>query len=141
MANLFPAVINYKQDFIPNDMKTVQLERTVDGRKMKSQIPKFNGDGVEMLLLCKQHLDDAMGTQDIDKGEWHDEFGQTLHVNPSDIWSEVLDAGDDGQQAFDADEAGFNLACSYYVRRYVADPNGRDTMVQALNTRAFPFGL
>ena len=103
MANLFPAVINYKQDFIPNNMKTVQLERTVDGRKQKSQIPKFTGDGVEMLLYTKQQFDDLMGTQNIDKDTWKDEFGQTLHGDPSDIWNEVLDAGDEGQP-FDDDE-------------------------------------
>ena len=79
MANLFPPVIKYKQDFIPNDMKTVQLERTVDGRKIKSQILKFDGDGVEMLLLCKQQFDDAMEAQAINEDEWHEEFGRALH--------------------------------------------------------------
>ena len=75
MADLFPAVINYKQDFIPNDMKQVHLERTVDGRKQKSQIPKFTGDSVEVLLYTKQLFNDAMDTQEIDKDEWHEDFG------------------------------------------------------------------
>ena len=36
MANLFPPVIKYAQDFDPNDLKTVQLERTtVEGRKSR----------------------------------------------------------------------------------------------------------
>ena len=62
MANLFPPCIKYKQDFNQNDMKTELLERTIpgvagaggSGRKVKSKILKFDGESVEMLLLCKQ---------------------------------------------------------------------------------------
>ena len=31
------------------------------------------------------------------------------------------------------------MAFKFYVKKYVADPNARDTMVQALNTSAFRF--
>ena len=76
MANLFPPVIKYAQDFDPNDLKTVQLERTTaEGRKIKSQLLKFDGGGIEMLLYCRQRFDDAMETQAIDEDEWHEEFG------------------------------------------------------------------
>ena len=141
MATLFPPVISYKMDFKPEDMKTVQLEVTVDGRKLKSQIPKFTGDGVEMLLYTKQRFNDAMASQNIDADKWQEEFGRTLHRDPGDIWNEVLDGGDALNQPFDEDEAGFDLAFEFYVKRYVADPNGRDTLAHALNTRAFRFGL
>ena len=41
MASLFPAIIHYKQEFVPNDnIKQTQLERTVNARKKKSQIPQ-----------------------------------------------------------------------------------------------------
>ena len=141
MAALFPPVISYKMDFKPEDMKTVQLEVTVAGRKLKSQVPKFTGDGVESLLYTKQQFSDAMATQGIDAAEWQEEFGRTLHGDPSDIYNEVLDAGDDLDQPFDDDEAGFELAFEFYIKRYVADPSGRDTLAHALDTRAFRFGL
>ena len=136
MADLFPPVIKYKQDFSVSDLKSVQLERTEDGRKIRSQVFKFDGDGVEMLLFCKQRFLDAMETQEIDNEDWHDEFGQTLHGDPKDIWNEVIADGDGGIP-FAEDDEGFDLAFEFYVRRYVADPNGRDTMVAALNKRAF----
>ena len=41
MVSLFPAVIHYDQDFIPNDMKQAYLERTVDGRKQKRKIQPY----------------------------------------------------------------------------------------------------
>ena len=46
---------------------------------------------------------------------------------------------DDNNDEFDADKAGFNLAFEFYVKEYVADPNVRDTMVQALNIGTFRF--
>ena len=128
-------------DFKPEDMKTVQLEVTVDGRKLKSQIPKFTGDGVESLLYTKQRFGDAMITQDIDPDKWQEEFGRTLHGDPGVIWDEVLVVGDELNQPFDLDAAGFDLAFEFYIKRYVADPNGRDTLAHALDTRAFRFGL
>ena len=136
MANLFTPVIKYKQDFSSSDLKSVQLERTEDGRKIRSQVFKFNGDGVEMLLFCKQRFTDAMATQEIGNDECQQEFGRTLHGDPKDIWNEVIATGDEGIP-FDKDDERFDLAFSLYVRRYVADPNGRDAMVAALNTRAF----
>ena len=143
MANLFPPCIKYKQDFNQNEMKTEQLERTImpGGRKIKSKILKFDGDSVEMLFLCKQRFDDAMEAQDIDEAEWQEEFGRTLHGDPGDIWNEVLAEGDENDDPFDQTEAGFDLAVSFYVRKYVADPNARDTMVASLNTNKFRFGL
>ena len=129
MASLFPAVVHYEQVFVSNDMKQTHLERTVAGRKQKSQIPRFTGDSVEMLLYTQQWFNDAMETQGIDADECHNQFGQTLHGDPSDLWQEVLQNRDDGQNEFGADEAGFNLAFEFYVKKYVADPNARDTMV------------
>ena len=137
MSTLFPPVISYKMDFKPEEMKTLQLEVTVAGRKLKSQVPKFTGDGVESLLYTKQRFDDAMDTQNIDEGEWQDEFGRTLHGDPSDIWNEVLNEGDVLHQPFDDDEAGFDLAFEFCVKRYMVDQSGRDTLAHALNTRAF----
>ena len=43
MASLFPAIIHYKQDFVPNDNRKqtqLLLERTVNAHKQKSQIPQ-----------------------------------------------------------------------------------------------------
>ena len=41
MASLFPAIIHYKQEFVPNDnVKQTQLERTVNAHKQKNQIPQ-----------------------------------------------------------------------------------------------------
>ena len=41
MASLFPAIIHYKQELFPKDnMKQTQLERTINARKQKSQIPQ-----------------------------------------------------------------------------------------------------
>ena len=51
----------------------------------------------------------------------------------------MLQKGDANGVTFDADAAGFNLTFAKYVTKYVADPNARDTMVQALNTSAFHF--
>ena len=131
MANIFPPVINYTQDFIPNDMKMTQLERTLAGRKIKSYIPQFTGDSVEMLLYTVARFLDAMTTQAINQNVWEDQFGYTLHGDPSDLWDEVLADGDDNGVAFDRTEAGFNLSIEFYVRKYVADPNARDTQFQA----------
>ena len=139
MTSLFPAVIHYEQDCIPTDMKNTQLEVTVDGRKLKSQIPQFTGDIVEMLLWTRQQFNDAMNTQDIGEDEWHKQFEQTLHGDPSDLWQEVMEAGDNNGVDFDADEDGFNSAFAKYVKKYEADPNARDIMVQALNTSVFGF--
>ena len=47
--------------------------------KIRSQVFKFDGDGVEMLFFCKQQFTDAMATQEIDDDEWHYKFGRTLH--------------------------------------------------------------
>ena len=141
MANLFTPVIKYKQDFSSSDLKSVQLERTENGRKIRSQVFKFNGDGVEILLFCKKIFIDAMSTQEINNDEWQQKFGRTLHGDPKDNWNEVIAEGDDNGVPFDNNDEGFDLALAFYVMRYVADPNGRDTMVAALNTRAFRFGL
>ena len=54
MASLFPAVVHYKQDFIPNYIKQIHLERTVAGKKQKNQIPQFTDDSVEMLHYTQQ---------------------------------------------------------------------------------------
>ena len=63
-------MIKYKQDFFPNDLKTVQLERTTaERRKIKSQLFKFDGDGIKMFLLCKQQFDNTIEGQDIDEDE------------------------------------------------------------------------
>ena len=81
MANPFPPCIKYKQDFNQNDMKTELLERNIPdiagagGRKVKIKILKFDGESVEMLLLCKQRFKDAMVAQAIDEAEWQEEFG------------------------------------------------------------------
>ena len=69
MANIFPPVINYTQDFIPNDMKMSQLERTLAGRKIKSYIPQYTGDSVEMLLYTVARFLDAMTTQAVNPNE------------------------------------------------------------------------
>ena len=85
MASIFPAVVHYDQDFIPNDMKQTHLERIVAGRKQKSQIPQFTGDSVERLLYTQQRFDDTMATQGITDDQWHAQFEQTLHGDPSDF--------------------------------------------------------
>ena len=142
MASLFPACIKYKQDFDQTDMKTDQLERTLPGgRKIKSKVFQFDGTSVEMLFLCKQRFDDAMVAQALPEADWQEEFGRTLHGDPGEIWTEVIDSGDDNDVAFAQDAAGFELAMASYVKKYVADPNARDTMVAALNTNKFRFGL
>ena len=57
-----------------------------------------------------------------------------------DLWQEVIEAGDDNGVDFDADKDGFDLVfAKYVVKKYVADPNARDTMVQALNKLVFRF--
>ena len=139
MANIFPPVIQYTQDFVPNDMKMSQLERTLAGRKIKSYIPQYTGDSVEMLLYTVARFVDAMQTQSINPNAWEDQFGYTLHGDPSDLWDEVLNDGDDNGVAFDRDEAGFNLSITFYVAKYVADPNARDTLFQAFNGGSFRF--
>ena len=63
MASIFPAVVHYEQDFISNNMKQTQLERTVDGQKQKSQIPQFTGDSVEMLLYTQQRFNNSIMQQ------------------------------------------------------------------------------
>ena len=139
MASIFPPVISYTQDFIPNDMKMSQLERTLAGRKIKSYIPQYTGDSVEMLLYTVSRFLDAMTTQAVNPNAWEDQFGYTLHGDPSDLWDEVLNDGDDNGVAFDRDEAGFNLSITFYVSKYVADPNARDTLFQAFNGGSFRF--
>ena len=139
MANIFPPVIQYNQDFVPNDMKMSQLERTLAGRKIKSYIPQYTGDSVEIMLYTVARFVDAMQTQSINPNAWEDQFGYTLHGDPSDLWDEVLNDGDDNGVAFDRDEAGFNLSIEFYVRKYVADPNARDTQFQAFNGGLFRF--
>ena len=63
----------------------------------------------------------------------------TLHGDPSDLWDEVLADGDDNGVAFDRTEVGFNLSIKFYVSKYVADPNARDTLFQAFNGGSFRF--
>ena len=109
MANIFPPVINYTQDFIPNDMKMSQLEWTLAGQKIKSYIPQYTEDSVEMILYTVARFLDAMQTQAINANVWEDQFGYTLHGDPSDLWDEVLNNGDKNGVAFDRDKAGFNL--------------------------------
>ena len=139
MTSLFPAVIHYTVDFDPKEMKNTQLEVMVDGRKVKSQIPQFTGDSAEMLLWTGQRFLDAMNSQDIGEDDWHDQFERTLHGDPSDLWQEVMVAGDDAGVAFVADEDGFDQAFTKYVQKYVADPNARDTMLNQINTSVFRF--
>ena len=117
MANIFPPVIQYTQDFVPNDMKMSQLERTLAGRKIKSYIPQYTGDSVEMLLYTVARFVDAMQTQSINPNAWEDQFGYTLHGDPSDLWDKVLNDGDDNGVAFDRTEAGFNLSIEFYILR------------------------
>ena len=139
MANIFPPVINYTQDFIPNDMKMSQLERTLSRRKIKSYIPQYTGDSVDMLLYTVARFLGAMETQAINHNAWEDQFGYTLHRDPSDLWDKVLNDGDNNGVAFDRDEAEFNLSIEFYVRKYVADPNARDTQFQAFKGGSFRF--
>ena len=58
----------------------------VDVRKVKHQISQFTGNSAEMLFWTGQRFLDAMSSQDIGEDDWHDQFKQTLHVNPSDLW-------------------------------------------------------
>ena len=86
MANIiFPPVINYTQDFVPNDMKMSQLERTLAGRKINSYILQYTGDSVGMLLTVARFVD-AMQTQSINPNAWEDQFGYTLHGDPNNLW-------------------------------------------------------
>ena len=120
MANIiFPPVINYTQDFVPNDMKMSQLERTLAGRKINSYILQYTGDSVGMLLTVARFVD-AMQTQSINPNAWEDQFGYN-------------------GVKFDRDEAGFNLSIEFYVMKYVADPNARDTQIQTFNGGSFCF--
>ena len=117
MANIiFPPVINYTQDFVPNDMKMSQLERTLAGRKINSYILQYTGDSVGMLLTVARFVD-AMQTQSIKPNAWEDQFGYTLHGDPSDLWDKVLNNRDNNGVKFDRDEAGFNLSIEFYVRK------------------------
>ena len=50
-----------------------------------------------------------------------------------------MEAGDDAGVAFVANEDGFDLAFTKYVRKYVTDPNARDTMLNQINTSMFRF--
>ena len=139
MANIiFPPVINYTQDFVPNDMKMSQLERTLAGRKINSYILQYTGDSVGMLLTVARFVD-AMQTQSIKPNAWEDQFGYTLHGDPSDLWDKVLNNRDNNGVKFDRDEAGFNLSIEFYVMKYVADPNARDTQIQTFNGGSFCF--
>mmetsp|Transcript_19440 Transcript_19440/g.21754 ORF Transcript_19440/g.21754 Transcript_19440/m.21754 type:complete len:199 (-) Transcript_19440:196-792(-) len=144
MASLFPACIKYKPDFDRNEIKTDQLERTIlpGGRKIKSKVFQFDRTSVEMLLLCKQYFDDAMVAQAIPEAEFQEEFARTLHGDPGEIWTETIARGDErnNNDPFAQTAAGFELAMRAYVKRYVADPNARDTLVAALNTNKFRFG-
>ena len=92
-----------------------------------------------MLLYTVARFLDAMTTQAINQNVWEDQFGYTLHGDPSDLWDEVLVDGDDNGVAFDRDKAGFNLVITFYVSKYVADPNARDTLFQAFNGGSFQF--
>lgn len=58
-----------------------------------------------------------MTAQNINNDKWYDEFGRTLHGDPSDIWTEVLAAGNDGDQQFIEEDEGFELAFEFYVRK------------------------
>ena len=60
MTSLFPAVVHYNQDFIPNDMQQTHLKIIVAGRKQKRQIPQFTSDSAEMLLYIQQWFNDTM---------------------------------------------------------------------------------
>ena len=92
-----------------------------------------------MLLYTVARFLDAMETQAINQNAWKDQFGYTLHGDPSNLWDKVLNDGDNNGVAFDRDEAGFNLLIEFYVRKYVADPNARDTQFQAFNGGSFRF--
>jgi hypothetical protein len=83
MTSIFPPVTKYTQDFVPNDMS--QLKRTIGGRKIKSYIPQFSGDSVEMLLYIISRFLDTMETKAINANNWHDQFGYTLHGEPSSL--------------------------------------------------------
>ena len=80
-----------------------------------------------------------MGTQDIDGDNWHEQFKQFLHGDPSDLWQEVMETDDDDGNDFAVDKDGFNQAFTKYVRKYVVDPNARDTMITQLNKAVFWF--
>ena len=59
-----------------------------------------------------------MASQEIDKGDWHDQFEQTLNGNPSDLWQEVLQEGDEIGQPFLADEDRIDLTFAKYITKY-----------------------
>ena len=104
MASIFPPVIEYTQDFVPNDTKMPQLERTISGQTIKSYIPQFSGDSIEMLLYMVSKFLNAMQTQTINANLWQDQFGYTVHGDPSDLWDAVLQDGDNNDDPFDRDE-------------------------------------
>ena len=116
-----------------------QLKQTIGGRKIKSYIPQFSGDSVEMLLYIISRFLDTMETKAINANNWHDQFGYTLHGEPSSLWDNVLADRDKNGAQFDANKVGFNLSIKFYVKKYVADPYARDTQFQALNTGSFLF--
>ena len=78
MASIFPPVIEYTQDFVPNDTKMPQLERTISGQTIKSYIPQFSGDSIEMLLYMVSKFLNAMQTQTINANLWQDQFGYAI---------------------------------------------------------------
>lgn len=92
-----------------------------------------------MLLYTVSRFLNAMQTQTINANLWQDQFGYTVHGDPSDLWDAVLQDGDNNDDPFDRDEAGFNLSIIFYVQKYVADPNVRDTQFQAFSMGAFRF--
>ncbi|OEU22034.1 hypothetical protein FRACYDRAFT_232189 [Fragilariopsis cylindrus CCMP1102] len=133
MARLFPPAIKYECDFKPEDLSSHKWERTQAQRKIISYVPQFTGDGVEELLYTGRATEgrfiDAMNAQSIPVNQWQDQFRLTLHGDP------VFVEGDADGDPFAENEEGFNNnIVTNYIKKYVADPNAKETLLQALNT-------
>ena len=141
MASLFPPAIKYECDFKPEDLSSHKWERTQAQRKIISYVPQFTGDGVEELLYTGRATEgrfiDAMNAQSIPVNQWQDQFRLTLHGDPAEVWDEVFVEGDADGDPFAENEEGFNNIVTNYIKKYVADPNAKETLLQALNTDEF----
>ena len=78
-----------------------------------------------------------MNAQSIPVNQWQDQFRLTLHGDPAEVWDEVFVEGDADGDPFAENEEGFNNIVTNYIKKYVADPNAKETLLQALNTDEF----
>ena len=78
-----------------------------------------------------------MNAQSIPVNQWQDQFRLTLHGDPVEVWDEVFLEGDTDGDPFAENEEGFNNIVTNYIKKYVADPNAKETLLQALNTDEF----